>query len=59
MSPSQSKSKQPSRKQPSRPLVATVGLTLPDGRRIERGELLPDDYEPATWLITQGKVKSA
>lgn len=36
--------------------VATVGLTLKDGSRVEPGQKYPG--KPPTWLIREGKVKA-
>lgn len=35
---------------------ANVGLTLPDGRRVEAGKPLPEGFDPPDWLVEQGKV---
>jgi len=35
---------------------AVIGLTLPDGKRVEAGTLLPATFTPPKWLIEQGKV---
>lgn len=43
-------------KQDTKRWRATVGLTLPDGRRVEAGKLLPQNFKVPAWLIEQGKV---
>ena len=35
---------------------AAVGITLPDGKHVPAGKLLPESYTPPKWLIEQGKV---
>lgn len=42
---------------PKPKFVAVVGITLPDGTRVEPGDPFPG--QPDKWLIDQNKVKAA